>query len=64
MEEKLDPILESLLLKQTFKQDNTEYIMLGDRVVEYSSDFLLYMTTSWSNPQFSPEVIWSTCCKL
>ena len=37
--EELDPILEPLLLKQTFKQGGATCIKLGDSTIEYSKDF-------------------------
>ena len=37
--EELDPMLEPLLLKQTFKQAGAICIKLGDSVLEYSADF-------------------------
>ncbi|CAH8538577.1 unnamed protein product [Heterobilharzia americana] len=37
--EDLDPSLEPLLLKQTFKQGGVDMIRLGENVIEYSKDF-------------------------
>ncbi|KAF2360955.1 Dynein heavy chain AAA module D4 [Trinorchestia longiramus] len=37
--EELDPILEPLLLKQTFKQSGSTCIKLGDSTIEYSPEF-------------------------
>ncbi|XP_071815449.1 dynein axonemal heavy chain 3-like isoform X3 [Apostichopus japonicus] len=54
--EELDPILEPLLLKQTFKQSGIDYIRLGDNVIEFSRDFMLYITTRLRNPHYLPEV--------
>ncbi|XP_065937642.1 dynein axonemal heavy chain 3 isoform X7 [Magallana gigas] len=54
--EELDPILEPILLKQTFKQNNMEYIRVGDHIIEYSKDFKLYITTRLRNPHYLPEV--------
>nr|CAH8829193.1 unnamed protein product [Trichobilharzia regenti] len=53
--EELDPMLESLLLKQTFKQGGALCIKIGDSVVEYSSEFRFYMTTKFRNPHYLPE---------
>jgi len=53
--EELDPILESLLLKQTFKQGGSICIKLGDSTLEYSQDFRFYMTTKMRNPHYLPE---------
>ncbi|XP_068129764.1 dynein axonemal heavy chain 3-like [Hyperolius riggenbachi] len=54
--EELDPILEPVLLRQTFKQHGVEYIRLGEAVIHYSRDFKLYMTTRLRNPHYLPEV--------
>lgn len=54
--EEIDPILEPILLKQTFKQGGTLCIKLGDSTIEYSLDFRLYMTTKLRNPHYYPEV--------
>ncbi|XP_062507706.1 dynein axonemal heavy chain 3-like [Corticium candelabrum] len=54
--EELDPLLEPLLLKQTFKQSGVEYIRLGESVIEFSRDFRFYITTRLRNPHYLPEV--------
>ncbi|XP_032591888.1 dynein axonemal heavy chain 7 [Drosophila grimshawi] len=54
--EELDPILESILLKQLFKQGGTMCIKLGDSVIEYNHSFKFYMTTKLRNPHYLPEV--------
>uniref|UniRef100_UPI00398E963E dynein axonemal heavy chain 3-like n=1 Tax=Pristiophorus japonicus TaxID=55135 RepID=UPI00398E963E len=56
LSEELDPILEPLLLKQTFKQRGMDYIRLGDTIIQYCRDFKLYMTTRLRNPHYLPEV--------
>ncbi|XP_019829809.2 dynein axonemal heavy chain 7 isoform X4 [Bos indicus] len=53
--EELDPILEPLLLKQTFKQGGSTCIRLGDSTIEYSPDFRFYITTKLRNPHYLPE---------
>ncbi|CAF0812566.1 unnamed protein product [Didymodactylos carnosus] len=53
--EEIDPLLEPLLLKQTFKQGGTLCIKLGDSVIEYAPDFRFYMTTKLRNPHYLPE---------
>ena len=37
--EDIDPLLEPLLLKQTFEQDGNLCIKIGNSIIEYSSDF-------------------------
>ena len=54
--EELDPILEPVLTKSTFKQQGVEYIKLGDNLIEYSPDFRFYMTTRLRNPHYLPEI--------
>uniref|UniRef100_H2Z3M7 Dynein axonemal heavy chain 7 n=1 Tax=Ciona savignyi TaxID=51511 RepID=H2Z3M7_CIOSA len=58
--EELDPSLEPLLLKQTFKQGEmlcgVLCIRLGENVIEYSSDFRFYITTKLRNPHYMPEL--------
>eukprot|EP00118_Oscarella_pearsei_P018868 m.196512 g.196512 ORF g.196512 m.196512 type:complete len:4008 (+) comp39530_c1_seq1:67-12090(+) len=53
--EEMDPILEPLLLKQTFKQGGSICIRLGDSTLEYSKDFRFYITTKLRNPHYLPE---------
>uniref|UniRef100_A0A6Q2WX96 Dynein axonemal heavy chain 12 n=1 Tax=Esox lucius TaxID=8010 RepID=A0A6Q2WX96_ESOLU len=54
--EELDPSLEPLLLKQTFKQGGMDCIRLGESVIEYSCDFQFYITTKLRNPHYLPEL--------
>ncbi|XP_058156420.1 dynein axonemal heavy chain 7 [Dasypus novemcinctus] len=53
--EELDPILEPLLLKQTFKHSGSTCIRLGDATIEYAPDFRFYITTKLRNPHYLPE---------
>ena len=53
--EELDPSLEPLLLKQTFKQGGVFCIKLGDNVIEYQENFRFYVTTKLPNPHYLPE---------
>uniref|UniRef100_A0A8C6IB67 Dynein axonemal heavy chain 12 n=1 Tax=Mus spicilegus TaxID=10103 RepID=A0A8C6IB67_MUSSI len=54
--EDLDPSLEPLLLKQTFKQGGIDCIRLGEVIIEYSFDFKFYITTKLRNPHYMPEL--------
>jgi dynein heavy chain len=54
--EALDPALEPLLVKQTFKQAGVECIRLGDATIEYSEDFKFYVTSQLRNPHYLPEL--------
>jgi len=55
VQEELDPTIEPLLLKQTFKQGGVMCMRLGDATIEYSKDFRFYITTKLSNPHYMPE---------
>ncbi|QQP52952.1 Uncharacterized protein FKW44_005260, partial [Caligus rogercresseyi] len=52
----LDPVLEPLLQKQTFKQGGSVCIKLGESTIEYSKSFKMYITTRYNNPDFPPEI--------
>ena len=54
--EVLDPALEPLLVKQTFKSGGVECMRLGDATIEYSKDFKFYITTKLRNPHYLPEL--------
>lgn len=59
--EELDPMLETVLLKQTYKQGGVDYIKIGDNAVEYSKDFRFYITTRLRNPHYLPEISVKVC---
>ncbi|NXU12627.1 DYH1 protein, partial [Pardalotus punctatus] len=54
--EELDPVLEPVLLKETFKQQGSTMLKLGDAVIPYHDDFKMYITTKLPNPHYSPEI--------
>lgn len=54
--EEMDPLLEPVLLKQTFKQNSLDYIKIGDSIIEWSQGFRLYFTTRLRNPHYLPEI--------
>lgn len=43
-------------LVQTFKQQGSTVLKLGDTVIPYHDDFKMYITTKLPNPHYSPEV--------
>ena len=55
--ETLDPILEPLLTKQTFKQGGSVCLKLGDSTLEYHKDFKLYITTKLKVPRFARDTV-------
>ena len=54
--EEIEPLLEPVLLKQTFKQGGALCIKLGDSIIEYNDSFRFYMTTKLRNPHYLPEI--------
>ena len=54
--EELDPSLEPVLSKAIIKVGNRQVIKLGDKEIDYSNDFRLYITTKMGNPHYTPEV--------
>ena len=53
--EELDPTIEPLLLKQTFKQGGVMCIRLGDSTIEYAKEFRFYITSKLPSPHYLPE---------
>jgi dynein heavy chain len=58
--EELDPILDSVLQKQIYKQSGADVIKIGDTVIPYHWDFRLYITTQLPSPHYLPEM----CAKV
>uniref|UniRef100_A0A3Q2Y7B3 Dynein heavy chain 1, axonemal n=1 Tax=Hippocampus comes TaxID=109280 RepID=A0A3Q2Y7B3_HIPCM len=56
IEEDLDPALEPVLLQQTFKEQGSLKLKLGDSTIPYHESFKFYITTKLPNPHYSPEV--------
>jgi dynein heavy chain, axonemal len=56
VQEELDPALEPVLLKQTFKRGGQTLLRLGDSDVPYQKEFRFFMTTKLPNPHYMPEV--------
>lgn len=54
--EELDPSIEPVLSKAIIKQGNREFVRLGDKELDWSHDFRLYITTKLGNPHYTPEV--------
>ncbi|KAJ1569497.1 Dynein heavy chain 1, axonemal [Cladochytrium tenue] len=55
VQERLDPALDPILLRQTFKQGGNTVIKVGDSILPYHDDFRFYITTKLPNPHYSPE---------
>ncbi len=56
VEERLDPALEPILLKQIIKRGGQMVLSLGDSEIPYSEDFKFFITTKLPNPHYLPEL--------
>jgi len=54
--ERVDPILNNVLNKETFKQGPRVLISLGDQDIDFSPAFSMYMCTRDSTKQFTPDL--------
>ena len=51
--EELDPAIEPVLARQIIKLGTREVIRLGDKELDWSHDFRMYLTTKYANPHYS-----------
>lgn len=56
IKEEIDPILDPVLAKQTFKNAGVLSIKVGDNIIDYSKNFKLFLTSKLRNPHFTPEI--------
>ena len=54
--EKIDPIMNSLLNKETFKQGGRTLIRIGDQEIDFSNSFNMFMVTRDSSCNFTPDL--------
>eukprot|EP01029_Cantina_marsupialis_P011410 TRINITY_DN2544_c0_g2_i1.p1 TRINITY_DN2544_c0_g2~~TRINITY_DN2544_c0_g2_i1.p1 ORF type:complete len:1685 (+),score=666.38 TRINITY_DN2544_c0_g2_i1:710-5056(+) len=60
IDEELDPMIDPVLEKNTHMEGSQLMITLGDKTVEWDTNFRMYMTTKLANPHYSPEVMGKT----
>jgi dynein heavy chain len=53
--EAIDPVLQSVLLRQVVNRGGVDTIKIGDNEVEYDKNFKFYITTKLQNPHYPPE---------
>ncbi|CAK81423.1 unnamed protein product (macronuclear) [Paramecium tetraurelia] len=54
--EDVDSTIDSVLLKQIFKNAGVMSVRIGDNIIPYNKQFNLFMTTKLSNPHYTPEI--------
>lgn len=54
--EALDPVLEPVLLKQTYLENGIKMLKVGDSSKQYDDKFRLFLSTNLSNPHYTPEI--------
>ncbi|XP_076363131.1 dynein heavy chain at 89D isoform X2 [Tachypleus tridentatus] len=51
----IDPVVDNVLEKNIKIQQGRQFIVLGDKEVDYDPSFRLYLTTKLTNPKFPPS---------
>jgi dynein heavy chain len=49
-------LLVALCCRSTFKKGRNMYVKIGDKDVEYSKNFKLFLHTKLSKPHYPPEI--------
>ena len=53
----IEPILYPIMRKDLLTQGPRYVVQIGDKIVDYSSDFKLFITTRNTNPDLMPDAI-------
>ena len=56
VDEYIDPVIDNVLEKNIKVSQGRQFIILGDKEVDYDSNFRLYLTTKLANPKYTPSV--------
>lgn len=56
VDEYIDPVIDNVLEKNVKVAQGREFIVLGDKEIDYDSNFQMYLNTKLANPKFSPSV--------
>ncbi|XP_011803966.1 PREDICTED: dynein heavy chain 10, axonemal [Colobus angolensis palliatus] len=56
VDEYIDPVIDNVLEKNLKVSQGRQFIILGDKEVDYDSNFRLYLNTKLANPRYSPSV--------
>ncbi|XP_053327864.1 dynein axonemal heavy chain 10 [Spea bombifrons] len=56
VDEYIDPVIDNVLEKNIKGAQGRQFIILGDKEVDYDPNFRLYLNTKLANPKYSPSV--------
>ncbi|KAI5945034.1 Dynein heavy chain 10, axonemal [Manis javanica] len=56
VDEYIDPVIDNVLEKNIKVSQGRQFIILGDKEVDYDSNFRLYLNTKLANPRYTPSV--------
>uniref|UniRef100_U3K3Y5 Dynein-1, subspecies f n=1 Tax=Ficedula albicollis TaxID=59894 RepID=U3K3Y5_FICAL len=56
VDEYIDPVIDNVLEKNVKVAQGRAFIVLGDKEVDYDSNFKMYLNTKLASPKFSPSV--------
>ncbi|NXM38868.1 DYH10 protein, partial [Gymnorhina tibicen] len=56
VDEYIDPVIDNVLEKNVKVAQGRTFVVLGDKEVDYDSNFKLYLNTKLANPKYSPSV--------
>ncbi|EDV22455.1 uncharacterized protein TRIADDRAFT_50643 [Trichoplax adhaerens] len=56
IDEYIDPVIENVLTKNIQGESGRQYILLGDKEIDYDPHFRLYLNTKLANPKYTPGV--------
>ncbi|XP_050408300.1 dynein axonemal heavy chain 10 [Patella vulgata] len=56
VDEYIDPVIDNVLERNIKGAQGREFVMLGDKEVDYDPNFRLYLNTKLSNPKYGPNI--------
>ena len=56
VDEYIDPVIDNILEKNIKGEQGREFVILGDKEVDFDPNFRLYLNTKLSNPKYGPNV--------
>ncbi|XP_067660223.1 dynein axonemal heavy chain 10-like [Haliotis asinina] len=56
VDEYIDPVIDNVLEKNVKGSQGREFVVLGDKEVDYDPNFRLYLNTKLANPKYGPNI--------